>query len=492
MTPTTITKSKHDSEASQKLLLNFLKVTTVFGVFYVVISYIIDFPHGMVIVGTATCIYVTSIFLHLKKLASYRFITNFYLTGLFFIAVVGCSYFSGGVYSPVSPWFVLIPVIALLLLGASRDTLFWLISAMFIGIVYGVLAFMGKDAPIEYDIATYKAFFESSCWLGLILITYLVSSIFEGNRNTALEVVEEKNLLLTVQQDEIAASNEELHQQKEELASIVEVVQEKNQVIEKQNAEVKSSILYASRIQNALLPMENKIKNYFKDEIFILNKPRDIVSGDFYWFEKLEDCAILVTADCTGHGVPGAFMSMLGIAGLNSIVFQEGVYKADKILNHLHDYIYKSLQQDQSTSSDGMDVSVLVIYDTLPIAEFAGAMNSVYCIQDGELKELKADKKPLGSNHYGKIRNYSKQIIDLSKPTVFYTGSDGYQDQFGGKDDKKFMKKRLKKLALQVHKELFSKQKQVFTSTLETWIKEGQEKQIDDVLLMGFKVDRAK
>ncbi len=482
--------SKHNSEASQKLLLNFLKVTTVFGVFYVLISYVIDFPHGMVIVGVATIMYVVSIFLHVKSIASYRFITNFYLTGLFFVAVMGCSYFSGGVYSPVAPWFVVIPVIALLLLGSSKDTLFWLISVMLIGTGYGVLAFTGQDAPIEYNITTYKAFFETSCWLGLILITYLVSSIFEGNRNTALDVVEEKNLLLTEQQDEIAASNEELLQQKEELYAILDVVQDKNKLIEKQNTEVKASILYASRIQNALLPMDKKIKQYFNDDIFILNKPRDIVSGDFYWFEKLEDCAILVTADCTGHGVPGAFMSMLGVTGLNSIVFQEGIFRANKILNHLHNYIYKSLQQEEGNSSDGMDMSVLVIYDSLPIAEFAGAMNSMYCIQDNQLKEIKADKKPIGSNHYGKDRDYSKQIIDISKPTVFYAGSDGYQDQFGGKDNRKFMKKNLKTLALKLHSQPFDKQKETFTSTFENWIKEGNEHQIDDVLLMGFKVDR--
>ena len=226
-------------------------------------------------------------------------------------------------------------------------------------------------------------------------------------------------------------------------------------------------------------------RKYYTDLLFT-NEDEYII----HWFEKLEDCAIIVTADCTGHGVPGAFMSMLGVTGLNSIVFQEGIFRADKILNHLHDYIYKSLQQEQGKSSDGMDVSVLVIYDSIPIAEFAGAMNSIYFIQDNELIELKADKKPIGSNHYGKDRQYSKQIIDISKPTVFYTGSDGYQDQFGGKARRKFMKKNLKKIALEQYAQPFSKKKEIFTSTIENWMKEGEENQIDDILLMGFKIDR--
>ncbi|AFM04344.1 serine phosphatase RsbU, regulator of sigma subunit [Bernardetia litoralis DSM 6794] len=479
-----------DEINKDKLLSNFLKLTALFAVLYVGVSYVIDFYYGMVIMGINFLFHIIGLFLYRKEILSYKATSNFYVANCCFVAVLGCSYYSGGLFSPVAMWFVLIPVIALLLLDARKSTFFWLITTLIIVSIYSILFFIKGDYLIKYNIQDYKGFFQIMCWVGLVLIVFLVSSIFENNQRKALSVVKTQNFDLIEQQNEINASNEELHQQKEELSAIVEVVQGKNKLIEKQSEDVKASILYASRIQNALLPVDKKIKNYFNDEIFILNKPRDIVSGDFYWFEKLEDCAILVTADCTGHGVPGAFMSMLGVTGLNSIVFQEGIFRADKILNHLHDYIYKSLQQKEGKSSDGMDVSVLVIHDTIPIAEYAGAMNSIYCIQNNELQEIKADKKPIGSNHYGKDRNYTKQVIDISKPTVFYTGSDGYQDQFGGEKGRKFMKKSLKKLMLQHHSESFKKQEEAFTSTLENWMKEGKKQQIDDILLMGFKVDR--
>lgn len=483
-------QEKINNSNKYKLLSKFLKITAIFAVLYVGVSYVIDFVEGMVIMSTNFVLHILSLVLYKKKMISYKVTSHLYIANCCLIAILGCSYYSGGVFSPVAMWFVLIPVIALLLLEASKSSLFWLVCVMTIVSIYAVMLFINTEFPVAYNVKDYKDFFAVMCWSGLVVIVYLISSVFEANQRKAFEIVKVQNEDLKEQQDEINANNEELQQQKEELAAIVEIVQDKNKLIEKQNEEVKASILYGSRIQNALLPVEKKIKSYFDNNVFVLNKPRDIVSGDFYWFEKLEDCAILITADCTGHGVPGAFMSMLGVSGLNSIIFQEGVFRADKILNHLHDYIYKSLQQEQGKSSDGMDVSVMVIYDSIPIAEFAGAMNSIYCIQEGELKEIKADKKPIGSNHYGKTREYTKQVIDISKPTVFYTGSDGYQDQFGGKTGKKFMKKNLKKLALELYRKPFDKQKELFDTTLKNWMKQSKERQIDDILLIGFKIDR--
>ncbi len=468
------------------LVLNSYLVVVLFAFSYTLISLIIKFDAGFYITLVLGFAYLVAPFIlripnKIGLLAHFFMITSS-------IATCILIYYSGGLFSAVTPWLAITPVMALLLLD-KKSAWFWTVIMILVVYAFAIPQYQGHQFDITFN-KDWIIPFDAMALSGFILVIFLCNLIFETGKNKALRIVEEKNLQLTEQQDEIAASNEELFQQKEELATILEVVRDKNRLIEKQNTEVRSSILYASRIQNALLPIDKKIKSYFKDDVFILNKPRDIVSGDFYWFEKLEDCAIIVTADCTGHGVPGAFMSMLGVTGLNSIVFQEGIFRADKILNHLHDYIYKSLQQEQGKSSDGMDVSVLVIYDSIPIAEFAGAMNSIYFIQDNELIELKADKKPIGSNHYGKDRQYSKQIVDISKPTVFYTGSDGYQDQFGGKAGRKFMKKNLKKIALEQYAQPFSKQKEIFTSTIENWMKEGEENQIDDILLMGFKIDR--
>ncbi|WP_338793623.1 SpoIIE family protein phosphatase [Bernardetia sp. MNP-M8] len=453
-------------------------------------TYIFFNQYGAVITGFIYLMFVALNLTYLKFTHNYKV---FRIVGLIMLLInpIGSQLSLGGFVagSAVILASSLAPISALTIQSVRASRLFFY-SYCLVVILTGVLEFIFLQNTSSNVPKNISLLFFVSNSIVIPAIFYFVLEYFFKQQEKFKKIVEEKNLQLTEQQDEIAASNEELFQQKEELATILEVVRDKNRLIEKQNTEVRSSILYASRIQNALLPIDKKIKGYFKDEFFILNKPRDIVSGDFYWFEKLEDCAIIVTADCTGHGVPGAFMSMLGVTGLNSIVFQEGIFRADKILNHLHDYIYKSLQQEEGKSADGMDVSVLVIYDSIPIAEFAGAMNSIYFIQDNELIELKADKKPIGSNHYGKDRQYSKQIIDISKPTVFYTGSDGYQDQFGGKAGRKFMKKNLKKIALEQYAQPFSKQKEIFTSTIENWMKEGEENQVDDILLMGFKVDR--
>jgi serine phosphatase RsbU (regulator of sigma subunit) len=461
------------------LIVNASLLTIIFSIFYVGLCALMEFWSGLYVMTFNAIGYLVVLGL-LRTNVSLNIIGNLYV-GIGGLAISLVIYFDGGMNATILPWLTAIPTLALLVMG-QKYAKYWVVITLIVTILFIVLSVIGYNPSKEYS-NSWQLFFSSSSLIGLILIVYFISLVFQNSITQAMSYI-------NYQKEQILNTNEELNQLNEELNSNIEVVQDKNKVIEKQNDEVKASILYASRIQNALLPVDKNIKGYFKDECFIINKPRDIVSGDFYWFEKLEDCAIIVAADCTGHGVPGAFMSMLGVTGLNSIVFQEGIFRADKILNHLHDYIYKSLQQDQGKSSDGMDVSVLVVYDSIPIAEFAGAMNSIYCIQNNELREIKADKKPIGSNHYGKDREYTKQVIDISKPTTFYMGSDGYQDQFGGKNNKKFMKKNLKKLALEQHSQSFSKQKEIFTSTLENWIKEGEEHQIDDVLLMGFKVDR--
>ncbi len=473
-------------EEKTTLLTNFLTVTGFFAGFYAIVCYAIDFQAGMFVMGINFILQASNFILYKKNSISYRTSSNFHLANSLF-AVVGCAYFTGGLLSPSMGLIATVPVVSLLLLGSRIDTLFWTVVSFVPIFIFTFLFYNQHIFPQTYDPA-YEGFYFAVCWAGLLFLSYVIGFLFEKAKSKALEIVRIQNFDLTEKQDEITASNEELVQQKEELAATIEVVQDKNKVIEKQSDEVKASILYASRIQNALLPMDKKIKQYFNDDIFILNKPRDIVSGDFYWFEKLENCAIIITADCTGHGVPGAFMSMLGITGLNSIVFQEGIFRADKILNHLHNYIYKSLQQEEGNSSDGMDISVLVIYNSERIAEYAGAMNPLYYIQEGEFNEIKGDSKPIGSNYYGKNREYTKHIIDISKLTTFYMASDGYQDQFGGKNNKKFMRKNFKTLLHQISTQTFEEQKKILSTKLNEWIEE--ENQIDDILVIGVKTQR--
>ncbi len=485
-------KNENIKELGQKekisLLINFLKVLPYFAGFYAVVCYAIDFKEGMFVMVINFTVQVINYLLYKRNIISYRTSSNLHLSNCLF-AVVSCAYFTGGLLSPSTVLIATVPVVSLLLTGAKIDTMIWVAMSFLSILVFTILFYNGHQFPQNYD-PVYEGYYFAICWGGIIFLNYIIGFLFEKAKGQALEVVRIQNQDLEEQQDEIAASNEELLQQKEELAATVEVVQDKNKLIEKQSEDVRSSIVYASRIQNALLPHNARLDNYFKDDYFIFNKPRDIVSGDFYWCEKLEDYTILVVADCTGHGVPGAFMSMLGATSLNSVVFQEGVFRADKILNLLHDYIYKSLQQERGGSSDGMDVSVLVIYDSIPIAEYAGAMNPLYYIQDGEFNQIKGDPKPIGSDYYGKDREYTKHIIDTSKPTTFYMASDGFQDQFGGKENRKYMKKRFKNLLHTISDKSMEEQKRTLSSELREWIGAGTDNQIDDIMVVGVKVDR--
>jgi serine phosphatase RsbU (regulator of sigma subunit)/HAMP domain-containing protein len=262
--------------------------------------------------------------------------------------------------------------------------------------------------------------------------------------------------------------------------------------IEKKNRNITNSLNYAKRIQQAVLPHVEQL-NQSVNDYFILFKPRDIVSGDFYWFANVGHRTIIVAADCTGHGVPGAFMSMAGCAYLNQIVYLQGVTAPEKILFHLHQNIKKEFKQDNKENRDGMDIAICVIDKEKKIIEFSGAKNPLVYIQDGEIYEIDGDKIPVGGMIRGIDRAYTKHIINYASenqsPSFFYMFSDGYQDQFGGEEGRKFMKKRMKELFLSItleHQQM-RKQKEILDLTMQEWIGNTYD-QVDDILLVGFKM----
>ena len=254
--------------------------------------------------------------------------------------------------------------------------------------------------------------------------------------------------------------------------------------IEEQKKEITDSIYYASRIQKALLPPVDFIEEML-DDYFILNKPRDIVSGDYYWMNQCDNKVFITAADCTGHGVPGAFMSMLGVAFLNEIVNKEAIQHANEILDELRDYIIKYLHQTgkEGESQDGMDMAMLMIDKDNGHIEFAGAYNPLYLIRDNELKEIKANRMPIGI--YKKQDPFSNHVMDVQKGDIFYIFSDGYVDQFGGDKGKKFKSTRFKQLLLDIHKKDMAEQKIVLDHTMEKW--KQNYSQIDDILVIGVK-----
>lgn len=258
------------------------------------------------------------------------------------------------------------------------------------------------------------------------------------------------------------------------------------EIIEKKSQDITSSINYAKRIQVALLPNTSNIEQAFEDS-FILFKPRDIVSGDFYWFSEVNNKIIITAIDCTGHGVPGAFMSLIGNELLHEIVDYREITEPHQILNQLHVSLENMLRSDQADIKDGMDMALCVIDKETNILSFAGAKNPLLMIQNDELQEIKADKMPIGGR-WGKedSRNFSKQDFELKGTTHFYIFSDGYPDQFGGEEGRKFMKKRFKNIILENYHRPMAEQKQILDDAMMAWMR--NHKQLDDILVIGFRI----
>ena len=260
----------------------------------------------------------------------------------------------------------------------------------------------------------------------------------------------------------------------------------KNRVISYQKQQITDSIRYASRIQKAVLPPEEYITGIVPQH-FILNIPRDIVSGDYYWTTQRANESIIAVADCTGHGVPGAFMSMLGIAFLNEIVNKSASTKSHEILGQLRNNIMGSLHQTgrEDEAKDGMDIALIIINLKSKMLQYSGAHNPLFLIRGKKLREVKADKMPIGiSARYDKP--FSNHQIQLQKDDMLYIFSDGYLDQFGGEQKKKFGYRRFRELLLEIHLKELREQKELLVKAFNNW--KGKYDQIDDILVMGIRV----
>ncbi len=269
----------------------------------------------------------------------------------------------------------------------------------------------------------------------------------------------------------LAKQNEEINKQKEQ--------------IEEQNRSITDSIVYAQRIQRALLPPGDYMKQLLPHR-FILFKPRDIVSGDFYWVNKKDGLIIAAAADSTGHGVPGAMMSMLGVSILNEIVNTIQKPDAGEILNNFRSKLIDALHQGgrETHMWDGIDVALCLIDLKNRYVQYAGAYSPVYLIREGKLKEIKGDKMPIGI--HARMVPFSNHNINIQAGDVLYIFSDGYSDQFGGENDKRFTQRKFKELLVSIHDKPMSDQKVLLEKTLEKW--QGKSDQIDDILVMGVRI----
>ena len=308
------------------------------------------------------------------------------------------------------------------------------------------------------------------------------------------------NILLAMQNAEIRLQKEEISAQRDEITAQRDTVVKQKDHIEEQKKEITDSITYAKRIQQAILPSGDYANNIL-GEHFILFKPKDIVSGDFYWGTRLNQWLIITVADCTGHGVPGAFMSMLGVSFLNEIVRKKEVTKASEVLDHLRKSVIEALQQkgQSGEQKDGMDMSIAAINTETKQCFWAGANNPLWLIRNTNIEkqyediaekveEIKPDKMPVAI--HVKMCDFTNHEIQLETGDRLYLFSDGLPDQFGGEKGKKFLYKHFKKLLAETTSFSMKEQGELIEKEFENWLdwQGNKYEQIDDVTVLGIKI----
>ncbi len=361
---------------------------------------------------------------------------------------------------------------------------------------------------------------------------FFLGNYFIGLQRNTLQEVRLKNIALKRSEaekemayQEILASEEELRQNAEELRAIneellntkneleealqreaqakVELGKAKDSEIAQKNQKIMSSLHYAERIQRALLPSKSILNKYFPEN-FIYLQPRDIVSGDFYWFQEVEGetaeevTLVIAAADCTGHGVPAAFMSVMGHNALNNTVRVHKITEPDKILESLNEIFIERLQTEKEgrVIRDGMDIAVCTVqlaYESgtwcCKALSFAGAKNGLLLITpNGKIHQIKGTRKPIGADARNKYKQYKPHALICEKGAMIYLFSDGFQDQFGGPRQEKFLGKRFRQLLYSIHQESPETQQELLAQVMKQWRAQSNQPQMDDILVMGIKI----
>jgi len=319
-----------------------------------------------------------------------------------------------------------------------------------------------------------------------------VNRITNGHLNERAEVIGNNEIATLSQKfnnmiEELESYYNELEQKVKDRTA--EVVRQKEE-IEIKNKHITDSIRYAKRIQNAILPPDEYVRQTLPNS-FIFYRPKDIVSGDFFWVNKSDNLSFYATVDCTGHGVPGAFMSIVGYNQLNYAIDVKKAQTASAILDSLNEGVVETLREKNPDSigsvKDGMDITLCAIdYKNMKL-QFAGANNPLCLIRNNEIIQVKPDKFAIGGNFGNELPKFKNNEIDLQKGDVIYTFSDGYADQFGGHDGRKFMAKRFRELLLSIHKDPIEDQAKLLENILDEW--RGREEQVDDILVIGVKIE---
>jgi serine phosphatase RsbU (regulator of sigma subunit) len=431
--------------------------------------------------------------------------TSYYSTALMTL-VVAISYFLFDVkeYLPVIVLPIIVGIVINMICFKFHKKLFYTFLVFFVLTLFGVFTISlvtgGISSPFIFILTVLPigAYITSSkqgrYWIiisVIVLITlYVVSSKYEFPNiiheeyrgGFAFFVILFTILMVTMITSMLTKSSFSAYKMKDE-------IQVKNEVIEEKSAQIMDSISYAKRIQDASLPSNDYLNSIFSEHL-VFYRPKDIVSGDFYWAHKLKNNkTIWVAADCTGHGVPGAFMSLIGMLLLNDIVIGKKIDDPKKIAELLSEWITNLLEQKGSneTTMDGMDIMICSVDDTTYELTACGAYNSLYIIRKGQLMEFKGSKRAIGYNHVKKANEpFVSHTVQLEKGDLIYSFSDGYVDQKGGEAGKKFYSKRFKTLLEEIAPKPFLEQENILSEKMKSWKKDTE--QIDDMLIFGVRV----
>lgn len=373
--------------------------------------------------------------------------------------------------------------------ACSKGILIYIFASI-LGFFVNQTVYMPIHIPDIYLLPSFVYLFAGSHYVGLL--SHWRGSILRKTK----EEIQNQNLELKAQKDQLLVLNEEYNQQNQEILAQRDnieqqriILEQRNQIIEKINTDMKDSLNYAQIIQQTILPLPEQLNHFFKEH-FILFQPRDIVSGDFYFFENIDDqFSILAVADCTGHGIPGAFMSLIANQILQEIINKK-IYSPAEILQNLHIGIRQALKQKETTNRDGMDISICLINKIMKTIEFAGAKTSLIYFENNEIQVIKSENMSIGGEQRETQRIFNNHFVTLKNNCDyrFYLFTDGFHDQFGGEKSKKFGKKRLRETLIEAQNLPLSAQKNFLENILTDWIEEGNEEQIDDILIFGFSV----
>ena len=408
-------------------------------------------------------------------------------------------------------WSYIFPMVSIFLIGHRIATIYSVALAIAISIQIKYSVF---ELPNTYNpnIATRYLF----TYLVVVVLTDMFEYVKVITFKAFYKIYSEKVKLLKESEDqkekvkmlaeEESTLNEELKQRNEEMESINNELESKQNLIEKQNKElastikvitqqqekiseineeVKQSIIYGSTIQKALHPSKRTISNYFK-EYLVLSKPKEAVSGDFYYVNKVDDWILFAVADCTGHGVPGAFLSMLGITYLHEITTRHEAETTGDALNTLRKRFKNIFSQFGNENNNGMDIALCAVNYETNILQFSGAFNPLIMIRGDKLTEYKANRNPIGM--YPVEKPFETTYIELQDNDLLYIFSDGFYDQFGGARNKKFSKKRFKEVLFEIRNMQLDEQKLMLNSILKNW--QGIQEQVDDITVIGIKYQK--